>query len=247
MSLLIDHKLFFDGYRQRFGPISEEENRLAGVVANLDQQLGFVADDPLTTDPREFAYMLGTEVVETRRPFETSTGRRWLTTFGPVREYGSDAYLKRMYDPASPDPHRAAMARANGNTTPGDGLRYCGQGYVQLTWRNNYARLSQVLRDNYQMDVDLVAHPELARDPLTAYRIMSAGMHKGLFTGKRLGLYVRDGLTDYVGARRVINPGEFRTAEGRQVVQRIAEAATSFEWIIRQALQATPQTSGWIS
>jgi putative chitinase len=46
-----------------------------------------------------------------------------------------------------------------GNTHPGDGERYKGRGYIQITGRNNYAALGKAL------GVDFIDHPELVAEP----------------------------------------------------------------------------------
>ena len=79
------------------------------------------------------------------------------------------------------------------------GCRYKGRGYVQLTHRYNYAAMSPIV------GVDLVAEPELALVPDLAYTVMSYGSFYGVFTSRRLGSYIKEGLTDYYNARRVIN------------------------------------------
>ncbi len=50
----------------------------------------------------------------------------------PVRERGGAAYLRRRYDVTGDNP---ARARAHGNLSSGDGVRYAGRGYVQLPGR----------------------------------------------------------------------------------------------------------------
>jgi len=54
-----------------------------------------------------------------------------------------------------------------GNTQPGDGPRFKGRGYVQLTGRSNYTRVGP------QVGADLVAHPERANEPALAGLILA--------------------------------------------------------------------------
>lgn len=79
---------------------------------------------------------------------------RWL------RELGNDSYFTR-YDPGR---HREAIR--NGNTQPGDGARYKGRGFIQLTWKNNYRAAGQFI------GVDLVANPQLAEQKETAAKLV---------------------------------------------------------------------------
>lgn len=52
-----------------------------------------------------------------------------------------------------------------GNDQPGDGYKYRGRGYIQLTGKNNYEQAGAAL------DLDLVDHPDLAAAPENAARI----------------------------------------------------------------------------
>jgi hypothetical protein len=54
-------------------------------------------------------------------------------------------------------------------------------------------------------DEDMVSDPEHALRPAIAYRIMSVGMTRGLFTGKKLSDYISGSNCDYRNARRIIN------------------------------------------
>ncbi len=82
-----------------------------------------------------------------------------------------------------------------------NGKAYYGRGFVQLTWLSNYRRLGKELG----IGEKLVEQPELALQSDIAYRIMSAGMRKGLFTGRKLSDYIGGGKADYVNARKIIN------------------------------------------
>ena len=97
-------------------------------------------DKSAFTDFRWLAYMLGTAYHET------------AATMQPIKEYGSVAYFTRMYDVRG---RRPDTARRMGNTKPGDGAKYCGRGYVQLTWKSNYDRAGHLL------GIDLVSHQPL--------------------------------------------------------------------------------------
>jgi putative chitinase len=98
-------------------------------------------------------------------------------TMQPIPEKGGNAYFKRMYDIQG---NRPAKARELGNLTPGDGVKYHGRGYVQLTGRRNYQIAGQ------RLGVDLVNHPEKALEAEIAARIMIHGMVEGWFTSRKL-------------------------------------------------------------
>jgi putative chitinase len=73
---------------------------------------------------------------------------------------GREAMDEYMYG----DAYRAPKYRL-GNDQPGDGARYAGGGYIQLTGKDGYRRMGR------KIGVDLVASPELAQDPDVAARI----------------------------------------------------------------------------
>lgn len=149
-------------------------------------------------DLRWLGYMMGTAYHET------------AATMQPIHEFGSEDYFTQMY---GPEGRRPTVARSMGNIHAGDGPKYCGRGFVQLTWHDNYMRAMAVV------GVDLVNHPDLAMRPDIAAKVMFEGMtrsqivfedhtHTGpdfSFTGKVLEDYFNDRNEDWVGARRIIN------------------------------------------
>jgi len=83
-----------------------------------------------------------------------------------------------------------------GNTVPGDGPRFKGRGFVQLTGRFNYTRIGP------QVGVDLVGNPEMANDPAVAGLILSQFL-------KNVESKVRNALSsnDLPLARKLVNGG----------------------------------------
>ena len=86
-----------------------------------------------------------------------------------------------------------------GNTQPGDGVRFKGRGYVQVTGRDNYQKYSQILGK------DFAANPAQMADPDVSLFTLVHGMKNGTFTTARLSEYVGGGRQDFVGARAVVN------------------------------------------
>jgi len=111
--------------------------------------------------------------------------------------------------------------RPYGTPDPTTGQIYYGRGFVQLTWKRNYQRFGELL------GLDLLDNPRLALDESTAYKIMSVGMIKGLFTGKKLSDYINSQKRDYVNARRIIN--------ALDKAELIAGYAENFEVVLRSS------------
>lgn len=163
---------YFDDYG-KFYDFLRADSMLGPVISTSEFQgcdaiiLAFArAGSPLS----HVAYGLATAYLET------------AMTMQPVKEIGGNAYYTRMYDITGQRPKKA---RELGNLTPGDGARFPGRGYPQLTGRTNYARATAKLRA-LGFDVDLVADPDRAMEPEIAAVIMVQGMTEGWFTGRKL-------------------------------------------------------------
>lgn len=137
-------------------------------------------------------------------------------TMQPIHEMGGAAYFTRMYDING---SRPAKARELGNLTPGDGIRYAGRGYVQLTGKTNYAKAGA------KLGIDLVADPDAAMRPDIAAAIMVHGMREGWFTGRNIDDDLpRSGaanLAQFIASRDIIN--------GRDKAEKIAAEAITFQ------------------
>jgi predicted chitinase len=91
---------------------------------------------------------------------------------------------------------------------------YYGRGYVQITWKSNYLKFGSLI------GLDLVNNPDLALRADIALFTLLYGMKHGSFTGNSLNNYTRNGVTDFVNARRVIN--------GMDKAEQIAAIASSW-------------------
>ena len=194
----ISRKKFFDGYRAAWGPLKH------GQVAGLEHILGLMEQDADLSDIRHAAYMLATVKHEC------------ADTWQPVQERGTPAYFDK-YEPGT------RYGRQLGNKDKGDGARYKGRGYPQITGLDNYARLGAMIG----LGDELVRNPERTLEPAIAYRIMSVGMRRGAFTGRKLAHYINAEGCDYVNARRVIN--------SLDCAHKIADYAQVFEAVLRDA------------
>jgi putative chitinase len=198
----IDHTAFFTGYRTAWGRLTP--NQVSGfelLGRNMEA-------DPTLNDLRYAAYMLATVKHEC------------ANTWQPIVERGPRSYFDQ-YEAGT------AKGRRLGNTEPGDGWRFRGRGYVQITGRGNYARMTRELGLRESEDVE--KDPEQALRPAIAYRIMAVGMSKGLFTGKKLSDFIWGDACDYKNARKIIN--------GLDQAALIAQYALTFEAILKSAIQ----------
>jgi predicted chitinase len=80
--------------------------------------------------------------------------------FKHMKEIGGSLDF-RKYDPK----YAPKKAKALGNTKPGDGAKYKGRGYIQLTGKYNYKRAGEAL------GLDLVNKPELVEKPEVAAKV----------------------------------------------------------------------------
>lgn len=146
------------------------------IETHLPVVLNALADAQLTS-ARLVAYALGTIAAET-------------AAFAPVTEGISRFNTAQQ-------PFDLYEGREDlGNAHPGDGAKFPGRGFVQLTGRDNYRRYGE------RIGVDLTAHPERAQEPAIAAQLLA------LFIADRAEAIEKAlKASDFVRARRLVNGG----------------------------------------
>jgi len=124
--------------------------------------------------------------------------------FAPINEFGGTAYFTKMYE----------GRKDLGNTHPGDGARYHGRGFIQLTGRANYAKYGQLLGVPLEDDPDLALTASVAAGVLALY-----------FKDHGLAAVARKG--DWEGVRRGVNGGLNGWDRFSGLVQALQKAAAA--------------------
>jgi len=189
-----DHGLDADGV---VGPLTKAALAAAKLVKPAKKAApGFT--------PEQISALLGCKVANVRRywpPMRTALAEQGLNDrastiaalatvatevpdFAPINEFGSTAYFRRMYEGRSD----------LGNTRAGDGVRYHGRGFIQLTGRANYRGYG------HKLGVPLEQNPDLALDAKIAARVLAAYL-------KDHGIGALAARGDWQGVRRAVNGG----------------------------------------
>jgi len=122
-------------------------------------------------------------------------------SFEPINEFGDAAYFAKYQGKL-------------GNIQPGDGVRYHGRGFIQLTGRSNYHTYQQ------KLGVPLEDQPELALDGAVAARILGC-----YFQDHGIGDCARQG--DWETVRRKVNGGLNGWDRFSDLVSRLEQATTA--------------------
>ena len=202
----IDRTIFFAGIRHAVFGGRLSQGQVEGMEAILTR---FLARG--WSDPRWLAYMLATAHHETG-----GTMQAVRETFAATDEEAV-ARLERAFRAGNLPTVQTPYWRRDAA-----GLSYYGRGLVQITHRENYAKMSRVV------GLDLVAEPDLALRLDVAATILVVGMTEGLLSGARLADYFAGMKADWTGARKIVN--------GRDRAEKIAAKAQVFDAAIRLAL-----------
>lgn len=139
------------------------------------------------TDPKYIAAVKGNimkesggKAVSENMNYANTSNDRIKSIFGSRATGKSDAEL----DAIKKDPQQMGemmygsntkMGKSLGNNEPGDGFKYRGRGFIQLTGKSNYAQASKAIYG----DDRLVQNPDLVNDPAVAAEVSAWYMKKG--------------------------------------------------------------------
>ena len=134
-----------------------------------------------------------------------------------------------------------------GNIEPGDGFKYRGRGFIQITGKKNYAAASKYIFG----DDRLVKNPDMANDRSVAAQITAWFMsNEGTRMAKRMGVDLLNSSQDTLNrvytsavAGHVIKPDDKGFLNG-EVMSKVTAAASQFlpSTTPPQLLTSTPQT-----
>lgn len=158
----------FTPYKELFLSFYDSSQDIGGASTCFDNLNAALTNNNITS-PLTLMGALATVRVEVGR------------TFQPVEEIASGLEYEGRRD--------------LGNTQPGDGPRFKGRGYIQITGRANYAHYGTLL------GIDLVDKPDLALDSTIAAGILALYF-------KNNGCDVACMAKDWVKVRELVNGGD---------------------------------------
>ena len=161
-------------------PMNQDQAKNMELVKAALQKQGI-------TDPKYIAATLGNVMKETGGKSQSENlnygktdNTRIRSIFGKRAAGKTDAEL----DTIKKDPQQMGemmygkdtkMGQQMGNNEPGDGFKYRGRGFIQLTGKSNYSAASKAIYG----DDRLVKNPDLVNDPAVAAEVSAWYMKKG--------------------------------------------------------------------
>jgi predicted chitinase len=161
-------------------PINQDQTKNMELIKAALQKQGI-------TDPKYIAATLGNVMKETGGKSQSENlnygktdNTRIRSIFGKRAAGKSDAEL----DAIKKDPSQMGemmygkdtkIGQQMGNNEPGDGFKYRGRGFIQLTGKGNYSAASKAIYG----DDRLVVNPDMVNDPTIAADVSAWFMKKG--------------------------------------------------------------------
>lgn len=209
----MNRKAFFDALRA--DPLiftrGIRQNQVDGIENLLNVAEKYMPDMALD----EISYNFATAYWETGQ------------TMQPITELGAKSYFNK-YEPGT------KLGERLGNTQPGDGWKFRGEGHVQNTGRRNAAFSSKQLNKQFGLHTDFEHRPDERGNPLYSALCLFFGNRQGWWTGKKLTDFLdgidesdREDIQEFIKSRRVVN--------GIDKAEVIAQIAISFERAFKRA------------
>ena len=146
------------------------------LVRNAMKKQGFNNENYINATLGNVMKESGGKVISENLNYRTTSNDRIKSIFKSATAGKSDAEISA----AKQNPQTFAefvygasteRGKAMGNTAPGDGWKYRGRGFIQLTGKNNYAAASKAIYkdDRLVENPDLVNNPEIAAEVAAWY------------------------------------------------------------------------------
>ena len=130
----------------------------ANIMANVEKESNFNPRSEEIPKPEKIFSMFGPPGVKGGQP-ENGKNKVRFQTLQDAQDIvaaGPEAYFNKVYDGRM------------GNTSPGDGYKYRGRGFIQITGKDMYNRIGKMIGE------DLVSNPDSANKPEIAAKIIPA-------------------------------------------------------------------------
>jgi hypothetical protein len=130
----------------------------ANIMANVEKESNFNPRSEGIPKPEKIFSMFGPPGVKGGQP-ENGKNKVRFQTLQDAQDIvaaGPEAYFNKVYDGRM------------GNTSPGDGYKYRGRGFIQITGKDMYNRVGKLIGE------DLLSNPDLANTPEVAAKIIPA-------------------------------------------------------------------------
>jgi predicted chitinase len=120
----------------------------ANILAQVNAECGFVPRTEGNYSAATLLKLYGPDQTRNKVRFQT------LKDAQAVVDQGHEAVFEKIY------------GGRMGNNAAGEGYKYRGRGYIQLTGKDNYSRVGTAIKE------DLVGNPDLANDPKVATKVL---------------------------------------------------------------------------
>lgn len=135
----------------------KDDDAIANILAQVGMESGFV--------PKSESYDYSIETL--LRTWGPNNGKNQVKIKSEEHAKKVASLPEKQIAEILQGPHTNS-GRSNGNTEPGDAWKYRGRGLIQLTGKNNYKKIGDII------GVDLINNPQLANSYKYAFDIVAA-------------------------------------------------------------------------